>query len=118
MQTSPAYAVCFESMKEFVIQAMEDEAVRRAYEGVKEDVFYQGNVCGEKQVYSDGLLMFMLKAARPDVYRERTSIDMQTPIDANANSDYAGLSKEALLQMREIAQRDLAKHKTITAVRE
>ena len=33
--------------------------------------FYKGSVCGVVRKYSDSLLMFLLKGARPDVYREQ-----------------------------------------------
>lgn len=115
MQKSPGYAQCFEALKEYVVLAMEDEAVRRATKGITEDVFYQGTKCGTKKVYSDGLLMFMLKAARPDVYRERVTMDTTTTMTTDGPSEYSGLSKEALMQMREIAEKDLARNKTIEA---
>lgn len=42
--------------------SLEDVAIERATEGVTEDVYFQGNVVGQKQVYSDGLLTTLLKA--------------------------------------------------------
>ena len=48
--------------------------MRRAREGVDEPVFYQGEHCCNVRRYSDTLLIFMLKARKPDVYRERASI--------------------------------------------
>jgi hypothetical protein len=50
--------------------ALEDEAVRRAYHGVEEPVFYKGVQCGSVTSYSDTLLMFLLKARKPAVYRD------------------------------------------------
>ena len=51
---------------------LEAEAVRRATEGVKEPVgWYQGEPGGYVQRYSDTLLIFLLKGARPERYRER-----------------------------------------------
>jgi len=54
---------------------LEQEAIRRGRDGVKKPVFHQGVVCGHLQEYSDTLLIFMLKARRPEVYRERASIE-------------------------------------------
>lgn len=51
--------------------ALEDEAVRRAYVGVEEPLFYQGKQCGTVRKYSDTLLIFLLKGAKPAKYRER-----------------------------------------------
>lgn len=53
---------------------LEAEADRRAIEGVNEPVFHEGRVCGHKRRYSDTLLIFRLKALRPDKYRERAEI--------------------------------------------
>jgi hypothetical protein len=50
--------------------ALEDEAVRRAYHGVEEPVFYKGVQCGTVTKYSDKLLIMLLKARNPAKYRE------------------------------------------------
>lgn len=57
--------------EETAVERMEAEADRRAIEGTRRPVFYQGAQCGEIAEFSDTLLMFRLKAKRPDLYRER-----------------------------------------------
>lgn len=57
------------------VDALEDEAVRRALEGRLEPVFYQGKECGAVRKYSDALLMFMLKARRPQTYKDRAALE-------------------------------------------
>lgn len=47
-----------------------DEVVRRAIDGVHEPQFYKGEVIGYTLKYSDALLMFQIRAMRPDRYRE------------------------------------------------
>ena len=54
---------------------LEDEATRRARDGTVKPVFYQGQECGGIREYSDTLIMFMLKARRPEKYRERHQIE-------------------------------------------
>ena len=49
---------------------LEDEALRRAHDGVDEPVFYQGEIVGHVRKYSDTLLMFLLKGRRPQKYRD------------------------------------------------
>ena len=68
------YAEAFEMADEIAIETMEREARRRAIEGVLEAVYFQGRIVGYQHRYSDNLLMFTLKAARPDKYRERTDV--------------------------------------------
>lgn len=45
--------------------ALEFEARRRAVEGVKKDIWYKDEVVGEEIVYSDTLLLALLKANHP-----------------------------------------------------
>jgi hypothetical protein len=46
------------------------ECRRRAVEGVDRPVFYKGQQVGTVKEYSDRLLIFLLKAARPEKYRD------------------------------------------------
>lgn len=57
MKSDPKYSEAFANAKEIGIQELEDEARRRAMKG------------------SDTMLIFMLKAARPAIYRERVDVD-------------------------------------------
>jgi hypothetical protein len=56
---------------EIGVEALEDEAVRRAHEGWEEPVMYQGQQCATVRKYSDTLLIFLLKGRKPERYRER-----------------------------------------------
>ena len=55
-----------------MLPLLEAEADRRAVEGVVKPLFYKGQrLPVEVREYSDVLLMFRLKALRPEQYRER-----------------------------------------------
>ena len=56
--------------------------MRRALEGGEEPVFYQGKIVGSVRKYSDTLLMFMLKARRPERYRDRVGVDVAEDVRA------------------------------------
>lgn len=72
-QEDPAFKLRLIQAKEMGCDALEEEAIRRAYEGVEEPVgFYQGTSSETKTVYSDTLMMFMLKSLRPDKYADRS----------------------------------------------
>ena len=58
-------------------EILKDEAHRRAYEGVAEPRFHQGEICGHVQKYSDTLLMFLIKQSDPS-YREHFQIEHGT----------------------------------------
>lgn len=77
LKGSAAYRAAFEPAHERAIETMEAEARRRAVEGVQEAVYYEGSVCGHRQRFSDNLLMFLLKAARPEKYMERSQVEME-----------------------------------------
>ncbi len=62
----PSFAEAWTQALERGVDALEDEALRRALGGRLEPVFYQGKECGAVRKYSDTLLMFMLKARRPE----------------------------------------------------
>ena len=73
---NPEYAEAFGLATEEAAQRLEAEARRRAEEGVEEPVFYKGKKCGVVTKYSDTLLIFLLKGAMPDKYKERTSTEL------------------------------------------
>lgn len=84
------YKIYFTEAEQEAIDMLETEARRRALNGVSEPVFYQGMECGTVQKYSDTLLIFLLKGARPQKYRENVSVD------ANVNVSFEQLLKKAL----------------------
>jgi hypothetical protein len=55
-------------------ESCQAELHRRAIDGVEEDVYFQGVVCGTKINYSDSLLTTLVKAKSPE-YREKLSVD-------------------------------------------
>jgi uncharacterized protein YbjQ (UPF0145 family) len=71
MEKSEVYREAFEEAMEKAADRLEQEARRRAVNGVSEPVFYKGEQCGTIQRYSDTLLIFLLKGVRPEKYRER-----------------------------------------------
>ena len=78
--------------------ALEDEAFRRAAIGTKKPVgFHQGQHTGVFVTeYSDSLLVFMLKARRPDKFKDNTKSEPAKTIDTKGAKN-ALLSKFAAL---------------------
>ncbi len=75
------FAAAWDEAEETAVDSLEGEARRRALEGIDEPIVYQGEIQRDgdgKPVtikkYSDTLLMFLLKAHRPEKYRERFDI--------------------------------------------
>lgn len=55
-------------------EKLENEALRRAHDGWDEPVFYRGQMQGQVHKYSDVLLIFLMKGAMPNKYRERHEV--------------------------------------------
>jgi len=53
---------------------LEDEALRRAVDGIDTPVYHKGKMVDTKKEYSDPLLQTMLKAHAPDRYADRQQI--------------------------------------------
>lgn len=68
----PEYREAFEWAQKEANDSLRAEARRRAKDGVDEPVFYQGVECGTIRKYSDTLLIFLMKGAMPEEFRERT----------------------------------------------
>ena len=69
----PEYATAFADARECATDVLEKEARRRAVDGVDEPVYQGRRLVGHIRKYSDTLLIFLMKGARPDIYRERVS---------------------------------------------
>jgi hypothetical protein len=64
------FSEAWDDAVEVGVDALEAEARRRAYEGWDEPVFYKGDATGVVRRYSDTLLIFLLKGARPKKYAD------------------------------------------------
>jgi hypothetical protein len=60
----------WESLKEDYVEKLEQEADRRAIEGVDHPVTYEGEITATYKDYSDTLLIFRLKSLKPEKYRD------------------------------------------------
>lgn len=74
LDTDPEYVRSFEEAKLESNDRLEAEARRRAMAGVLEDVYYAGEVVGQQTRKSDTLLIFLMKGAMPDKYRDRHEV--------------------------------------------
>lgn len=108
------FAEAWEHALEAAADILEEEADRRAIEGVLEPVFYKGKVAGYKTNHSDTLLMFRLRGLKPGIYREN-----QRGGDTNINFGIAVLPMTApndeQWEQRAIVMHDEQKTITIEA---
>lgn len=64
------FAAAWAEALEEAVDALAYEARRRAIEGIAIPHFFGGKVAGTVTKYSDSLLMFLLRAHRPETYRD------------------------------------------------
>lgn len=79
-KANPEFDKAFLEAREYAMDMLEGEARRRAFSGTPKPVFYKGKQVGEVKEYSDLLLIFLLKANRPEKYREKTDVNYQGSI--------------------------------------
>lgn len=65
-----AFADAWDDALDVAVDLLEAEARSRAVDGVEQPRFHQGRICGTVRKYSDSLLMFLLRAHRPETFRE------------------------------------------------
>lgn len=108
------FRAAWEDAKEQGLDLLEDEARRRAVEGVKTPIFGPADketgerpIIGHKIDYSDTLLVTLLKAGRPHKFRESFKHEVEL--------DGKGLGDKAATAMETLSQAILAIHKAKAA---
>jgi len=109
------YRKAFGEAAETAADRMVEEARRRAVEGITEPVLYQGSLCFEpttagkrgKQIvlrrYSDNLLMFLIKQARPE-FRDTWRGEIKHSGAISRGPDLSRLTDEELANLERIAR--------------
>lgn len=96
-RADPEFAAAMDSAGEDAADLLEKEALRRATEGTVRPVFYKGEECGGVREYSDTLTVLLLKARRPEKFRDNQKIEHTGPNGgAIAISDGRAAAKEIL----------------------
>jgi hypothetical protein len=83
----PEFAAAFREAGITATESLEQEAWRRAVDGVPEPVFQHGKQVGTIQRYSDQLLMCLLRARAPERYRDKVDVSVTPVIKAVAGFD-------------------------------
>lgn len=92
----PAFAAKWQEVFDEVTDKLEEAGLKRAVDGVEEDVFYQGIACGKKTVYSDSLLAMMLQGRRSDIYKARIAQEVTGTVKGGERIDLSHLSSDEL----------------------
>ena len=80
---------------------LDAEARRRAVTGIDKPVYYKGKVVGSITKYSDRLLMFLLKAHRPQKFRDGVKVEQPGANNVGVDKDIEKSILEKLDRMIE-----------------
>lgn len=73
------------------VEVMEGEAHRRAVKGCLEPIFHAGRKVGTVKRFSDTLLIFLLKARKPETYRDNARVvvagDAENPLQVKGEHE-------------------------------
>lgn len=101
-QRNEDFAVAWADVEERSTERMEREAYRRAVEGVTKPLVSAGKHVTDVTEYSDGLLQFMLRARRPERYRENVKVEHAGGIEQRVRLDLSRLPPDKLEALEEI----------------
>lgn len=82
-RADPAFAKLFKTARAEAVERLEEEAWRRAHDGVEKPVYQQGSLVGHIQEYSDTMLIFLLKANKPKKYRDNVKHEHAGDLNVN-----------------------------------
>lgn len=86
-RANPRAEAAFQEALELGTDAIEAELHRRAVAGILEPVFYKGRRVNTVRKKSDILLMFLLKARRPHIYRDNAPLPPPEDTDDNFSNE-------------------------------
>lgn len=73
------FAALWDETVEVAVDRLESEAWRRATYGTNKPVWYKGQLVGTELEYSDSLMQTLLKAHRPNKYKDRVEVEYAMP---------------------------------------
>lgn len=93
----PEFSAAWDEAVEEGTDRMEDEAYRRAVQGTTKPIYQSGQRVGEVQEYSDTLMIFMMKARRPQKYKDRVAVGGDDGAPPIAVADVSDLERAKAL---------------------
>jgi hypothetical protein len=93
-QNDPQFVELLEIADKQAGDMLEAEAYRRAYTGIDEPVYQQGELVGFKKNYSDKLLLVLMKANNPGKYTEKSEVNYTGTIEHKVINE----AKDSLLK--------------------
>lgn len=83
----PQFADMWDEASNVGTTLAEDEAWRRAVDGVDKPVYYKGERIDTIKEHSDTLLVTILRARKPDVYRDNSRLELAGKLELSSMTD-------------------------------
>jgi hypothetical protein len=96
-QTDPAFNTLCQEALDRATDRLEERVRLRAERGTKRGVWYKGERCGEEREYHDNLSMFMLKAHRPETYRQDVATQVNVGLSVETVAKLTDQELEAIV---------------------
>jgi hypothetical protein len=74
LQRDPEFAAASQEALDDALGSLEAEAMRRAVEGYQRPIYQKGQLVGYETVFSDNMLLTLLRARAPEAYSERRDV--------------------------------------------
>jgi hypothetical protein len=74
IRRDPAFGAAVQDALDDALGSLEAEAMRRAVEGYQRPVYQKGELVGHETVYSDNMLLTLLRARAPETFSERRDV--------------------------------------------
>lgn len=106
-RSDPAFVEAKAVAWQLAAEKLEAEAFRRAHDGVEEPVYQGGAEVGRVRKYSDTLLIFLLKGAKPNTYRDQWKGEISGPDGGPIRTavDLSKLTEDELATLERLAAR-------------
>lgn len=95
------FAQAWEDAYNEVTDKLEEAGLRRAIDGVEEEIYWKGIRVGSKRSYSDTILNMMLQGRRSNVYKNRTAAELSGPNGGPIETADLSWAKDKLKAMME-----------------
>ena len=112
----PDFAAAWEAAVQSAADLLEDEALRRAMEGVEKPVFYRGQQIGAVRTYNDRLLALLLQRRRPAPPAPRPPSKAELAAEERRRKDEAW--RATVARMERSIEEDKARRRELAAARE
>lgn len=101
-ESDAAFAAAWDAAVDEGTDVLEQEARRRAVEGVAQPIYHLGKIVGTVHEYSDALLKFLLQARRPAQYRQQIQHQHSGTVTHRHTHDLSRLSDGELAQLEQL----------------